>query len=81
MADLSRTSLASAPPAPAAPAADLAPSPPSPRHRPRTPARRAVLRELRDQVDSGAYEPPVDALSAELAAWLLGDGLPDRARP
>lgn len=79
MADLSRTSLASAPAAPAAPAADLAPPSPSPR--PRTPARGAVLRELREQVDSGAYEPPVDALSAALAAWLLRDGLADRARP
>jgi hypothetical protein len=45
--------------------------------RPATPARREVVRAFRDQVASGTYEPPVDAVSAALAAWLLCDGLPD----
>ncbi len=48
-----------------------------PSQRPPTPARREVVRAFRDQLASGAYQPPVDALSAELAAWLLCDGLPD----
>ena len=45
--------------------------------RPTTPARRQVVREFRDQVASGTYQPSVDAVSAALAAWLLCDGLPD----
>lgn len=48
-----------------------------PPRRPVTPARREVVRAFRDRVASGTYEPPVDALSAQLAAWLLCDGLPD----
>ncbi|HEX6313178.1 MAG TPA: hypothetical protein VF152_16315 [Acidimicrobiia bacterium] len=70
--------------------ADL-PMPPAPtilaaaeavgRHRrPATPARRQVLREFRDQVASGTYQPPVDAVSEALAAWLLCDGLADLER-
>jgi hypothetical protein len=47
------------------------------RRRPATPARREVVRAFREQVASGTYEPPVDAVSAALAAWLLCDGLPD----
>ncbi|MGH9033321.1 MAG: hypothetical protein ACRDY4_03255 [Acidimicrobiia bacterium] len=46
-------------------------------HRPATPARREVVRAFREQVASGTYQPPVDAVSAELAAWLLCDGLAD----
>jgi hypothetical protein len=45
--------------------------------RPTTPARREVVREFRDQVARGTYQPSVDAVSAALAAWLLCDGLPD----
>jgi hypothetical protein len=39
-------------------------------------ARRQVLRAFRDQVLSGEYRPPIDELSAELAGWLLNDGIP-----
>jgi len=59
---------------PAVPGAASASIPP---RRPPTPARREVVRAFRDQVASGTYQPPVDALSAQLAAWLLCDGLPD----
>jgi hypothetical protein len=59
------------------PEAASAASPSIPPRRPATPARREVVRAFRDQVASGTYEPPVDALSAQLAAWLLCDGLPD----
>ena len=57
-------------------AAGAASSSISPR-RPATPARREVVQAFRERVASGTYEPPVDALSAQLAAWLLCDGLPD----
>ena len=75
MADLSSTTAASTP----APAA--LPGPAAAYHRrPATPARRQVLREFREQVQSGAYLPPVDALCAALASWLLRDGLADLER-
>lgn len=48
--------------------------------RPQSTARRQVLRAFREQVSTGAYRPPVDELSAELATWLLQDGIPDTAR-
>jgi hypothetical protein len=48
--------------------------------RPQSTARREVLRAFREQVSTGVYRPPVDELSAELATWLLCDGIPDPAR-
>ena len=42
-------------------------------------ARQKVLRAFRDQVRSGEYHPPIDELSAELADWLLNDGIPPAA--
>jgi hypothetical protein len=42
-------------------------------------ARREVLRAFRAQVLSGEYHPPIDELSAELAGWLLNDGIPEAA--
>jgi hypothetical protein len=44
--------------------------------RPQSTARREVLRAFREQVSTGAYRPPVAELSAELATWLLHDGIP-----
>jgi hypothetical protein len=44
--------------------------------RPQSTARRQVLRAFREQLSSGVYRPPVDELSAELATWLLCDGIP-----
>jgi len=35
-----------------------------------------VLRAFREQLSTGDYRPPVDELSAELATWLLRDGIP-----
>ena len=48
--------------------------------RPQSTARREVLRAFREQVSTGAYRPPVDELSAELARWLMLDGIPHTAR-
>ena len=44
--------------------------------RPRSSARHEVLRAFREQLSTGDYRPPVDELSAELATWLLCDGIP-----
>ena len=44
--------------------------------RPQSRARREVLRAFREQVSTGEYRPPVDELSAELARWLVLDGIP-----
>jgi hypothetical protein len=76
MAQLPSTPAASLPAPPAVPggASD------SHHRRPATPARREVLRRFREQVASGAYQPPVDALSGALASWLLRDGLADLER-
>lgn len=49
---------------------------PGPRRRPQSSARRQVLQAFREQVSTGAYRPPVDELSAELATWILCDGHP-----
>ena len=49
---------------------------PRPLRRPQSTARRQVLRAFREQLSTGAYRPPVDELSAELATWLLCDGIP-----
>jgi hypothetical protein len=48
--------------------------------RPQSTARRKVLRAFREQVITGVYTPPVDELSAELARWLMLDGIPHTAR-
>ncbi len=48
---------------------------PAPGRRPQSTARREVLRAFREQVSTGVYRPPIDELAAELAFWLLCDGI------
>jgi hypothetical protein len=48
--------------------------------RARSTARRELVRTFREHVSTGAYRPPVDELSAELARWLVHDGIAPAAR-